>query len=154
VIINEQDPLSQQALGVGIDDACATTVPGVFAAGDVTYVRGQGTQPDRRAPFWSNAVAQARSAAASVLGLPLPGSAQDDYFWTEVTGLTVKIVGRLPLRGEPATVQGSVADGRALLTWSHADGTSTAVAYGLRKPVAALRAWAATPLPPPPSPSP
>ncbi|KFG03753.1 NAD(P)/FAD-dependent oxidoreductase [Streptomyces scabiei] len=137
-------------LGVGIDDACATTAPGVFAAGDVTYLRGDGTRPDRRAPFWSNAVAQARTAAASVLGLPLPGSAQDDYFWTEVAGLTVKIVGRLPLPGEPTTVQGGVADGRALLTWSHGDGTSTAVAYGLRKPVAALRTLAATPLPPTP----
>ncbi|MFD5401364.1 NAD(P)/FAD-dependent oxidoreductase [Streptomyces griseorubiginosus] len=131
-------------LGVGIDQACATAVPGVFAAGDVTYLRAQGTQPDRRAPFWSNAVAQGRAAAASVLGLPLPGPAHDDYFWTEVTGLSVKIVGRLPLLGEPTTVQGSVADGRALLTWSHADGTATAVAYGLRKPVAALRALAAT----------
>ncbi|MDX3520467.1 NAD(P)/FAD-dependent oxidoreductase [Streptomyces scabiei] len=137
-------------LGVGIDDACATTVPGVFAAGDVTYRRGHGTRPDRRAPFWSNAVAQARTAAASALGLPSPESAQDDYFWTEVAGLTVKIVGRLPLLGEPTTVQGSVADGRALLTWSHGDGTLTAVAYGLRKPVAALRALAATSLPPSP----
>ncbi|WP_217185644.1 FAD-dependent oxidoreductase [Streptomyces sp. AC495_CC817] len=137
-------------LGVGIDDACATTVPGVFAAGDVTYLRGDGARPDRRAPFWSNAVAQGRTAAASALGLPPPGPAQDDYFWTEVAGLTVKIVGRLPLLGEPTTVQGSVADGRALLTWSHADGTSTAVACGLRKPVAALRALAATSLPPSP----
>ncbi|MEV3971424.1 FAD-dependent oxidoreductase [Streptomyces sp. NPDC050698] len=137
-------------LGVGIDDACATTVPGVFAAGDVTYLRGDGTRPDRRAPFWSNAVAQGRTAAASALGLPPPGPAQDDYFWTEVAGLTVKVVGRLPLLGEPTTVQGSVADGRALLTWSHADGTSTAVAYGLRRPVAALRALAATSLPPSP----
>ncbi|WP_215453866.1 FAD-dependent oxidoreductase [Streptomyces sp. ATCC 21386] len=137
-------------LGVGIDDACATTVPGVFAAGDVTYLRGDGARPDRRAPFWSNAVAQGRTAAASALGLPPPGPAQDDYFWTEVAGLTVKIVGRLPLLGEPTTVQGSVADGRALLTWSHPDGTSTAVAYGLRKPVAALRALAATSLPPSP----
>ncbi|MER5835556.1 NAD(P)/FAD-dependent oxidoreductase [Streptomyces sp. NPDC002130] len=137
-------------LGVGIDDACATTVPGVFAAGDVTYLRGDGTRPDRRSPFWSNAVAQGRTAAASALGLPPSGPAQDDYFWTEVAGLTVKIVGGLPLLGEPTTVQGSVADGRALLTWSHADGTSTAVAYGLRKPVAALRALAATSLPPSP----
>ncbi|MHC3473540.1 NAD(P)/FAD-dependent oxidoreductase [Streptomyces sp. 7R007] len=137
-------------LGVGIDHACATTVPGVFAAGDVTYLRGHGTQPDRRAPYWSNAVAQGRIAAASALGLSPPGSAQDDYFWTEVTALTVKIVGRLPLLGEPTTTQGSVADGRAVLTWSHADGTSTVVAYGLRKPVAALRALAATSLPPPP----
>jgi len=135
-------------LDVGIDHACATTVPGVFAAGDVTYLRGDGTWPDRRAPFWSNALAQGRIAAASALGLPPAGPSQDDYFWTEVAGLTVKIVGRLPLIGEPTTVQGSVPDGRALLTWSHADGTSTAVAYGLRKPVTALRALAATSRPP------
>ncbi|MEU1000089.1 NAD(P)/FAD-dependent oxidoreductase [Streptomyces tibetensis] len=137
-------------LGVGIDDACATTVPGVFAAGDVTYLRGDGTRPDRRAPFWSNAVAQGRAAAASALGLPAPGPPQDDYFWTEIAGLAVKVVGPVPLIGEPTSVQGSVADGHALLTWSHADGTSTVVAYGLRKPVAALRALAATSSPPSP----
>ncbi|MEU7723459.1 NAD(P)/FAD-dependent oxidoreductase [Streptomyces tibetensis] len=137
-------------LGVGIDHACATTAPGVFAAGDVTYLRGDGTRPDRRAPFWSNAVAQGRTAAASALGLPAPGPPNDDYFWTEIAGLAVKVVGPLPLIGEPTSVQGSVTDGRALLTWSHADGTSTVVAYGLRKPVAALRALAATSSPPSP----
>ncbi|WP_269787754.1 FAD-dependent oxidoreductase [Streptomyces guryensis] len=137
-------------LGVGVDHACATAVPGVFAAGDVTYLRSDGTRPDRRTPFWSNAVAQGRTAAASALGLPPSGPSQDDYFWTEVAGLAVKIVGRLPLIGEPAMVQGSVADGRALLSWNHADGTATAVAYGLRKPVAALRGLAATSSPPSP----
>jgi NADPH-dependent 2,4-dienoyl-CoA reductase/sulfur reductase-like enzyme len=55
-------------LGVGIDHACATTLPGVFAAGDVTYLRGEGTRPGQRAPFWSNAVAQGRTAVASALG--------------------------------------------------------------------------------------
>ncbi|MFF4806115.1 NAD(P)/FAD-dependent oxidoreductase [Streptomyces sp. NPDC001351] len=131
-------------LGVGIDDACATTVPGVFAAGDVTYLRGDGTRPDRRSPFWSNAVAQGRTAAASALGLCPDGPSQDDYFWTAVADLAVKVVGRLPLIGEPTTLQGSVAEGRALLTWTHADGTATVVAYGLRKSVTALRDLAVT----------
>ena len=131
-------------LGVGIDDACATTVPGVFAAGDVTYLRGDRIRPDRRSPFWSNAVAQGRTAAASALGLPPDGPPHDDYFWTEVADLAVKVVGPLPLIGEPTTVQGSVSDGRALLTWTHAGGTATAVAYGLRKPVTALRNLAVT----------
>ncbi|MCW8382503.1 NAD(P)/FAD-dependent oxidoreductase [Streptomyces justiciae] len=131
-------------LGVGVDDACATTVPGVFAAGDVTYLRGNATRPHRRAPFWSNAVAQGKTAAASALGLPPSGPSQDDYFWTEVAGLSVKIVGHLPLLGEPTTVDGSVTEGRALLTWTHTDGTATAVAYGRRKPITALRHLAAT----------
>ncbi|WP_322723500.1 NAD(P)/FAD-dependent oxidoreductase [Streptomyces spongiae] len=32
-------------LGVGIDGACATTAPGVFAVGDVTYLRGKAHSP-------------------------------------------------------------------------------------------------------------
>ncbi|WP_258319021.1 hypothetical protein [Streptomyces griseorubiginosus] len=36
------------------------------------------------------------------------------------------------------------ATGFATMTWNHADGTATAAAYGLRKPVTALRALAAT----------
>ncbi|MFD4599846.1 NAD(P)/FAD-dependent oxidoreductase [Streptomyces sp. NPDC058464] len=131
-------------LGVGIDPACATTVPDVFAAGDVTYLRADSTGPERRAPFWSNAVAQGKVAAASALGLSPAGPVQDDYFWTEVAGLTLKVVGPLPPVGAPTTVDGSVTDGRALLTWHHPGDRATVVAYGLRKPVAALRARAAS----------
>ncbi|MFJ9377200.1 NAD(P)/FAD-dependent oxidoreductase [Streptomyces sp. NPDC101455] len=129
-------------LGVGIDGFCATGVPGVFAAGDVTYLRADGSGPDRRAPFWSNALAQAKVAAASALGLAPAGAPYDDYFWTEVAGLALKVVGPLPLTGEPTTIEGSVENGRALLTWKHPDGTSTVVAYGIRKPVTALRTLA------------
>ncbi|NUP18925.1 MAG: NAD(P)/FAD-dependent oxidoreductase [Streptomyces sp.] len=129
-------------LGVGIDHTCATVVPGVFAAGDVTYLRADDIGPDRRAPFWSNAVAQGKVAAASALGLAPTGAPYDDYFWTEVAGLALKVVGPLPLTGEPTTVEGSVNDGRALLTWKHHSGRSTVVAYGMRKPIKALRALA------------
>ncbi|MFI1337815.1 hypothetical protein ACH4U7_48625 [Streptomyces sp. NPDC020845] len=51
--------------------------------------------------------------------------------------------GPLPLSGEPTSVVGSVAEGRALLTWTRTGGRSTVVAYGVRKPVTALRALAA-----------
>ncbi|MFJ1973819.1 NAD(P)/FAD-dependent oxidoreductase [Streptomyces sp. NPDC087903] len=129
-------------LGVGIDSDCATAVPGVFAAGDVTCLRGGDPGPDRRAPFWSNAVAQGKVAAASALGLPPAGPPYDDYFWTEVAGLALKVVGPLPAIGEPTTVDGSLDEGRALLTWKHPDGRSTVVAYGMRKRVTALRALA------------
>ncbi|WP_405729064.1 FAD-dependent oxidoreductase [Streptomyces sp. NBC_00028] len=129
-------------MGVGIDHTCATAVPGVFAAGDVTYFRADDSGPERRAPFWSNAIAQGKVAAASALGLPPAGAPYDDYFWTEVAGLALKVVGPLPPTGEPTTVQGSVENGRALLTWKHPDGRSTVIAYGMRKSVTALRALA------------
>lgn len=123
--------------GVGIDPACATAVPGVFAAGDVTCLRG-GT----RSPFWSTAVAQGKAAAASALTLDPAGPPCDDYFWTEILGLSIKVVGPLPPRGEPDLVEGSVPGGSALLTWLGENGQRTVVSYGKRIPVPKLRALA------------
>ncbi|WP_433683973.1 FAD-dependent oxidoreductase [Nocardia sp. CA-119907] len=123
-------------LGIGIDNACATVVPGVYAAGDVSYLYSQ----DRRAPFWSNAIARGKAAAASVVGLTPIGAPNDDYFWTELLGLSIKVVGPLPLTGEPTHIQGNLADGSALLTWNDGGGRATVVAYGIRKPVTRLRA--------------
>ncbi|MEV5838723.1 FAD-dependent oxidoreductase [Nocardia sp. NPDC052112] len=125
-------------LGIGVDQACATAVPGVYAAGDVSYLHVE----NRRAPFWSNAVARGKVAAASAVGLTALGAPNDDYFWTELLGLSIKVVGPLPLTGEPSTVQGNLADGSAVLTWNHGRGPATVVAYGIRKPVTRLRAMA------------
>ena len=132
-------------LGVGVDDTCATGVPGVYAAGDVTYLRGDGRRPDRRAPFWSNAVVQGKVAAATTLGREAAGPPVDDYFWTEILGVSIKVVGPLPLCGEPTSVEGELSASSALLTWHHPDGGSTVVAYGVRKPVPKLRALAGRP---------
>ncbi|MBY4401837.1 FAD-dependent oxidoreductase [Rhodococcus fascians] len=121
--------------GVAVDERCITAVPDVFAAGDVAYSRaGSG-----RAPFWSNAVAQGKVAAASALGLEPTCAPTDDYFWTEILGLSIKVVGPLPLQGEPTVLEGSVDDGSALLQWQHEDGRTTVVAYGMKKAVGLLR---------------
>ncbi|MEK8073633.1 NAD(P)/FAD-dependent oxidoreductase [Rhodococcoides navarretei] len=122
-------------IGVGVDYLCATAIPGVFAAGDVAYARAA----SRRAPFWSNAVAQGKVAAASALGLEPTCAPTDDYFWTEILGLSIKVVGPLPLQGEPTVLEGSVDDGSALLQWNHEDGRATIVAYGMKKAVGLLR---------------
>ena len=122
-------------IGVGIDYRCATTVPGIFAAGDVAYSR----TASRRAPFWSNAVAQGKVAAASALGVEPTCPPTDDYFWTEILGLSIKVVGPLPLQGDPTVLEGSVDDGSALLQWTHEDGRTTIVAFGIKKPVGLLR---------------
>ncbi|MDV8025239.1 NAD(P)/FAD-dependent oxidoreductase [Rhodococcus sp. IEGM 1330] len=122
-------------IGVGIDYHCATTVPGIFAAGDVAYSR----TASRRAPFWSNAVAQGKVAAASALGVEPTCAPTDDYFWTEILGLSIKVVGPLPLQGDPTVLEGSVEDGSALLRWTHEDGRTTIVAFGIKKPVGLLR---------------
>lgn len=124
--------------GVAVDTLCATSVAGVYAAGDVTYVR---TADDRRprTPFWSAAIAQGKVAAASALRVTPRCEPYDDYFWTEVLGVSIKVVGPLPLSGAPTVLDGSVEDGAALLSWTHDDGRRTVVAYGMKKAVGALR---------------
>ncbi|MGB7361999.1 MAG: FAD-dependent oxidoreductase [Rhodococcus sp. (in: high G+C Gram-positive bacteria)] len=127
------------ARGVAIDDRRTTAVAHVFAAGDVAYRRGSAG----RTPFWSSAVAQGKVAAASALGLEPTCAPTDDYFWTEILGLSIKVVGPLPLLGEPTVLEGSVDDGSALLQWTHDDGRKTIVAYGIKKSVGLLRRKAA-----------
>lgn len=122
-------------LGVEIDAATRTGVPDVYAIGDVAAVRSGGTV--RRAPYWANAVTQGRVAAASVLGQDVDDPIVDEYFWTEIAGLSLKVVGPLPLVGAPTTLE-DAGDGRGILAW---DG-QTVVALGVRRTVPQLRAMA------------
>lgn len=127
--------------GITIDERCSTSVPGVFAAGDVARLcpRGGG---GGRAPFWSSAVAQGKVAAASMLGQDSPLRPTDDYFWTEVLGVAIKVAGPLPLTGAPSSVDGDVQVGDAILRWDRPGQRTTVVAFGRKVPVGRLRALA------------
>lgn len=70
------------------------------------------------------------------------GTPLDDCFWTEILGVSVKVVGPLPPPGEPDVVEGSVPGGEALLTWFGENGRRTVVSYGKRIPLPKLRALA------------
>lgn len=117
-----------------VADACCRVAPGVVAAGDVVSRQG------RRTPHWANAVEQGRAAAASLLHTASARPYRPDpYFWTEQSGLDIKISGELPLAGTPEVVAGSVDDRSALLRWRHDGGTATAVAVNHRLPVIKLK---------------
>lgn len=128
--------------GVAIDERCSTSVPGVFAAGDVAQLRASDGVEPARSPFWSSAVAQAKVAAASMLGQDSPLSPTDDYFWTEILGIPIKVAGPLPLVGEPTSVDGDVDAADAILRWHQPGRGTTAVAFGRKVPVGRLRAIA------------
>ncbi|WP_408897561.1 NAD(P)/FAD-dependent oxidoreductase [Nocardioides sp. R1-1] len=132
-------------LGVAIDERCATAIPGVFAAGDVAYLVPREGDPARRTPYWSNAVAQGKVAAASMLGEPSEQGPTDDYFWTEILGLAIKVAGPLPVDGPPASVEGDLDAGDATLRWDAPGTASTVVAYGRKIPVGRLRAMTRQP---------
>lgn len=119
--------------GVVIDDHARTNLTDVFAAGDVATVRTDGMIARR--PFWANAVAHGRVAAAAVLGQSVDTAIVDDYFWSEIAGVSLKVVGPLPVDGTPEVLE-DAGSGHGLLAW----GTSTVVAYGIRRSVPRLRA--------------
>ncbi len=119
--------------GVVIDGQAHTSLANVYAAGDVAAVRVDGAVV--RGPFWANAVTQGRVAATSILGQAVDHPVVDPYFWTEIAGLAIKVVGPLPLEGEPRVLE-DAGSGTGLLAW----GSSTVVALGIRRSVPRLRA--------------
>lgn len=119
--------------GVVIDDHARTNLADVYAAGDVAAVR----TPEGvvRRPFWANAVAHGRVAAATVLGQPVDTPIVDEYFWSEIAGVSLKVVGSLPVEGAPDVLE-DAGSGHGLLAW----GESTVVACGIRRSAPRLRA--------------
>lgn len=132
-------------IGVAIDERCATATPWVFAAGDVAYLVPRSGVLARRTPYWSNAVAQGKVAAASILGEPSSQAPTDDYFWTEILGLPIKVAGPLPTDDHPVSVEGDLDAGDALVRWEAPGRATTVVAYGRKIPVGRLRAMTRQP---------
>ncbi|MFT4470132.1 NAD(P)/FAD-dependent oxidoreductase [Arthrobacter sulfonylureivorans] len=110
----------------------------IVAAGDVAAfptARGVG-----RIPLWTSAIEQSKTAALALLnGDDAPELEFRPYFWTEQFGLSFKASGFLPLEGTPEYLEGGPDGGPALMRWTHADGSGTAVALNYRIPIPKLR---------------
>lgn len=126
------------AKGVVPVDSRGLVRPDVAAVGDLAaFPTPHGL---RRVPLWSSAIEQAKVAArALVHGDDAPPLRFQTYFWTEQFGLSLKVVGDLPLDGEPMYVDGGPGGGPALMRWSHGDGTGVAAALNYRIPIPRLR---------------
>jgi 3-phenylpropionate/trans-cinnamate dioxygenase ferredoxin reductase component len=124
--------------GIVVDAFCRVA-PNVVAAGDVTVTPG----PDGvlvRSPHWTAAVDQARAAVRALLhGDQAAPYRPSQYCWTEQFGLDVKLVGALDPQGEPAVLDGSLAEGSALLAWPDALAPRTVLAVDHRTPPAKLK---------------
>ncbi|WP_160148717.1 NAD(P)/FAD-dependent oxidoreductase [Amycolatopsis alkalitolerans] len=84
----------------------------VVAAGDVRMSTS-------RTPYWSAAIADGRRAARTLLGMPAPAPAPG-YFWTEVFGLSVRVLGALPVRGGLRVIDGDLDSAAAVVAWTGA----------------------------------
>ncbi|MGO4392788.1 NAD(P)/FAD-dependent oxidoreductase [Variovorax sp. M-6] len=93
--------------GILVDATCRTSNEHVFACGDCTSQQRPGQIAPTRLESWQNANEQARTAAAAMLGAPLPGPAVP-WFWTDQGKHNIQVLG-LPApdleyvrRGDPA----------------------------------------------------
>ncbi|MER7796772.1 FAD-dependent oxidoreductase [Microbacterium sp. NPDC096154] len=124
--------------GALVADGRGRVGDGVVAAGDVAHWRG--ASGVRRIPLWTSAIEQAKTAARALLREDdVPDLDFQSYFWTEQFDLAVKAVGDLPLVGAPEVIEGDPSAESALLRWTHADGSRTAVAANWRIPIPKLR---------------
>lgn len=97
---------AQVANGIIVDEYCETTVPGVFAAGDVANHPNALLGRRLRLEHWRNAQNQAASAAASMLGRREAFS-EVPWFWSDQFGLNLQVAGHpgpadtIVWRGDP-----------------------------------------------------
>lgn len=111
--------------------------PEIAAAGDLATVPTP--YGVRRIPLWSTAIEQAKvGAAALIRGDDAAPLESQPYFWTEQFGLSLKVVGHLPLDGPPTEIDG-VRGGPSLMTWRCDDGRGVAAALNLRIAIPRLR---------------
>jgi 3-phenylpropionate/trans-cinnamate dioxygenase ferredoxin reductase subunit len=107
--------------------------------GDVTVISAGGGELTR-APHWTNAVDQARAAVRALLhGEQAAAYRPSQHCWTEQFGLDVKMVDDLDPQGEPTVLDGSLAQGSALLAWPDAVAPQSVIAVNHRTPPANLK---------------
>jgi len=129
--------------GVVVDSRCRIS-DRIVAAGDVAAFG----VPARRNPHWSNAIDQARVAAAALLmGDGANAHVSRPYFWTDQFGLALKMGGHTPFCGDPQVVDGSLAQLHALMQWNHGGCPNGALAINRRIPISRLHRIAGNPQP-------
>jgi 3-phenylpropionate/trans-cinnamate dioxygenase ferredoxin reductase subunit len=98
--------------GVVCDARCATSVPGIVAAGDVARWHNPLFDEDMRIEHWSNAAEMARAAVETLLAGSgeSPAYASVPFFWSDQYDLKIQSAGRLGGADESAIVHGSLEE--------------------------------------------
>ncbi|HIW91515.1 MAG TPA: FAD-dependent oxidoreductase [Candidatus Corynebacterium avicola] len=91
--------------GILVDDNFATSVPGIYAAGDVARHRTSDGQLARRAEHWEAAQFAGQAVAHAILGLEVPVQGAG-WFWSDRHGHHLEAVGRLSGDGEVVVREG------------------------------------------------
>jgi len=87
--------------GILVDERLETSVPGIYAAGDVAQVCDPITGRAQLDVLWPVAVDQGRVAGANMAGVPMLYERGVPMNTTRLAGLLVSLVGAVSSRGEP-----------------------------------------------------
>lgn len=86
--------------GILVNDRLETTVPGIYAAGDVAQVRDPLTGRAQLDVLWPVAVAQGRVAGTNMAGVPMTYARGVPLNVTRLAGLLVTLIGAVGARGQ------------------------------------------------------
>ena len=98
--------------GVLVDDMCRTSLPDVYAAGDIADIKHR-VFGRFRVEHWNNALNQGRSAALSILGKG-KGYEYVHSFWSDQYDHSIEYVGLAPGGWDQVIFRGPVASRRCL----------------------------------------
>ena len=104
--------------GIVVDEYLQTSVPGIFAAGDVARWPDPHTGERIRVEHWVVALRQGQAAARNMLGQRKPFDAVP-FFWTQQYGVAIKYVGHAASWDE-VRIEGSPANQDCVATYLRA----------------------------------
>ena len=91
------------------DQTGATSVSGIWAAGDCARIVDPVSGASVRRQHWSAAIESARVVAHSVAGVE-PPAPRTPYVWSDQHGHRIQICGAVPADADPVVVEGSLAE--------------------------------------------
>ena len=112
--------------GVICDEAGRTSVPNVWALGDVASWR-DATGHQARVEHWSNVADQARAAVPAMLGQDVPSVVVVPYFWSDQYDVKIQCLGEPQATDIVHLVED---DGRKFLAYYERDGVVVGVVGG------------------------
>lgn len=116
--------------GVACDATCATSVPGVVAAGDIARWHNPTFGESMRIEHWSNASDQARAAAATLLaGSDAQAYETVPFFWSDQYELKIQSAGLLSGADESQVTRGALEDRRFLKLYGRKGRLAGALAF-------------------------
>ena len=117
--------------GIVTDEFLGTSVPGIYAAGDVAHYPDRFSGQNVRVEHWVAAGRQGQTAARNIMGRPTPHTAPP-FFWSAHYDVTINYVGNAA-GYDRVEVHGSFDDRRALVAYHVGPRIAAVATIGLNR---------------------